>query len=406
MIDNINRLSLSDKLYMIVNPSSFSLSNRSLINFYKNEWTEDIEKNMNPGVIELEYDEYENLKLRCNNVVEDSGNETVCKELNRFYKKVIFTHCESKENIKDLLCLFNIELDWLIRNIDLIPINGRKDYFSKITVCFLDLLRYKVRAHEIVVNNNCDIAPGDEELRSFYDHYISHLITELITSDNDRYLALISYLLLTYLEVDESTKFPEILDSIVGAKLRKYHSVIMDTLVTMLKGKVNPIAIIDSICVEPGDKMMDLMKREGKLCIEKNYKKDKVSDILRNGELCIGDSVFGDKPINLESLMREIYRLNTECIKDYVGENKVINFSISEREVGYLKMKEKLPVCKVLTKKDGFYTLTRYEDISYLLFKMYNDNKCYGISFPEGFKGERKVVIFDIPRELDYKLEI
>ena len=109
MIDNINRLSLSDKLYMIVNPSSFSLSNRSLINFYKNEWTEDIEKNMSPGVIELEYDEYENLKLRCNNVVEDSGNETVCKELNRFYKKVIFTHCESKENIKDLLCLFNIE---------------------------------------------------------------------------------------------------------------------------------------------------------------------------------------------------------------------------------------------------------------------------------------------------------
>ena len=54
-----------------------------------------------------------------------------------------------------------------------------------------------------------------------------------------------------------------------------------------------------------------------------------------------------------------------------------------------------------------FYTLIRYHGESYLLFlKEGNNSVCFGLSFPANSDGERYLVSFSIPDELDYKLEI
>jgi hypothetical protein len=59
-----------------------------------------------------------------------------------------------------------------------------------------------------------------------------------------------------------------------------------------------------------------------------------------------------------------------------------------------------------MTKEDGFYTLTRYEDKSYLLFKIMGDSKCYGISFPSEYGGGRKVVMFNMPTDYEYAMSM
>jgi hypothetical protein len=176
-------------------------------------------------------------------------------------------------------------------------------------------------------------------------------------------------------------------------------------VVQLLKGDVSAMTILDNIKDETISNWSTNIIDTGKRYLSNNYEKNKICDRINHGGLVIGDDVL-NHTISLAELVIELDKLSTEHIKDYVGEQSMIDFSTTERQIGYLKSHEGLPVTKILMPSGQFYTLTKYKDETYLLFTISGKHELYGISFPAGFRGSRKLVVFEIPENLDYKLEI
>ena len=403
MIENIDRLSSSDKLFMIHNPKSFSLPTISTINFNREKWMEEIELKLHPDVI--------NKVIIDHNIICDISSISyvtrgkVSSDIEDVVTKKIIEisdmACETKENINDIFSMFGYVLKVIDENFIQTPNQYKKDV---VEYFLCRLFMHKLQAHEIYEKTITDIAPGDNLLREYCSHTLRWLIKEILSSNLSYDKAsVILYQICKYLTLDEKSSNLKILVNL-ACIIHPYLEFedLMNSTVTLLKERIDALTAINKISVDEVSEMSKLIISNAKRTIENNYEKNKVSSKLNNGGLCVGDNVFDDGVIIASKLLMELDMLSAENLKDYIGENKITSFGIPENDIGYLRLREKLPICKVLTKESGFYTLTRYENTSYLLFKIVGDSKCYGISFPSEFGGGRKVVVFDIPTNYEY----
>lgn len=406
MIENIDRLSCEDKLFMIHNPKCFSLPTSSTISFNRETWMKDIELKLHPEVINKAIIDrnticdISTISYVTRGKMPDYIENSVTKRL----VQIVDMPCETKENINDILSMFGFVL-----NVINDSLRDSKEYkIGVVKYFFLRLFLWKLQAHEIYVNTTTDIAPGDKLLKEYYFKTLRWLIPEMMCykSSYDK-IAVVLYQICKYLYIDEKSSQLKILaDSVCTVHSHLEYEELMGKTAMLLKEQVDALSVINNIADRNATNMTEIIIDSAKRKIEDNYEKNKISSKLNNGGLCIGDNVFDNGFMLSSKLLMELEMLSEDRLKDYIGENKYTTFEIPENDIGYLKLREKLPICKIMTKDDGFHTLTRYEDKSYLLFKIIGDPKCYGISFPSDFGGGRKVVVFDVPTNYEYVLSM
>ena len=406
MLKYLNILNLREKNFMVNNPSSFSLPSRALINFHGNEWTEEIKKGLSKDIIEEDLRQYENIRKLLVEIPNNISDTEISDRFSKLFRTIWNSPSETKEDSCRIISLFNIEhykIGYPENKTELVQ---RNNYMKKIILCFLSILKYKLKAHEIMNKSTSELGTGDNVLQSYISSELSLLLDEFVKSHDRNHLYMVIYMIYKYLNIDpDNVKYPS-LYRIAFEIHGVYESEMSNVIDKMFKDDINAINIIDKVSDNDRDGFSIFTKNKAKRIMEENYLKNKVSDKTIRGELCIGDDIFGDTSIDVNTLMIEISKLNQEAIKDYIGGDKSISYGISENEVGYLKLKEKLPVCKLLNKKGEFYTLSRYEDKPILLFKVNNIKKIFGLSFPIGDEGKRQLVCFELPENTYYKLEI
>lgn len=405
MIENIDRLTPRDKLFMIYNKKSFSLPTSSSISFYENDWNKEIELTVHPGEIEQMVDQ--SMKIFSTSTLKSLTFQHrvpvhVQESIFKMMQEISEMPCETKENICDIIAIFGVVLKKIYLNSNSIPSWNGYEY-GIVKYFFEVLLPWKLRAHEILVRTTTDILPSDKNLQEFYLKTLRCIIQEIICEKSTyEKMAILIYQVCMYLGLHEDSLILSIIiDSMVT--MFNYNNEQLKLLVLTLFSKdTDSLHMIDNISDRPVSDLSNIIINDTRRCIEENYKKNKISTRIKNGGLCIGDDVFDNGGISVSHLLVELDKLSEDRLKDYIGENKFTSFEIPENDIGYLRLKEKLPVCKVMTKENGFYTLTRYDNKSYLLFKISGDSKCYGISFPSDFGGKRKVVMFDLPKNYEY----
>lgn len=406
MLERFNSLTIREKNFILSNPQSFSLPTRVLINFNSNEWRKEIEQGLNKSVLNEDSKIRESLRGDIINIPNDVSNPEIADLFSRLLRKLWVAPCETKQDICDIISTFNVTHEKILIREPRLEAFERSKYMRSVVLCFLELLLYKLKAHEIMLKNNSSITTQDKVIEEYCNCQLRYLIEEFINSKDNYHTYMIIFMIYKYLGISTmENRYPSL--SYIAYELHNIDQLsLVDVLRDMYNGTVNAMHIIDKIKFDNYSEFSSMIITDAKRAIEENYKKNKVSDKTINGELVIGDPVFSDSGIVVNSLLIEMEKLNVESIRNYIGADKIIDYSISEREVGYLKLKEELPICKLLTKKGKFYTLTRYGDTPYLLFKVFNNRRLFGLSFPADYEGERKLLSFDIPENLDYKLEI
>lgn len=412
MINNIDRLTDYDKLMMIMRKTSFSYPTRATIDFYKSIWLDEIKTKIGEKEILQEENEtvtcWDKIYMNCKC---DQLPAYITSMSTRFFQDIYQMPCETKENIADLICVFGSYLEKLEFDNNIKTINP--EYTINMINTFFNLaLRHKLSAHIIMNKNSTDIMVEDPNRATFFYEQFTILIDELLSFTCNEYSSLIIYMMVRYLGSENNKK---LINALVESKCIMFYikaEPIFTFLDELIKGDTTALQIIDRV----GDGSIDnshihtnfwgsFVIDHAKRCLEENYEKNKVCNVINHGGIAIGDNVFDDD-VTLNELVIELNKLSIDYIKDYIGQNRIVSFKIEPKYIGYIKVREKLDICKVLMPKSGFYTIIRHNDITYLLFTLYGDNNLYGISFPSGFKGVRKLITFEIPANLDYKLEI
>lgn len=406
MIEKLNLLSLEDKLFMINNPNSFSLPSRVIINYNTRQWMEDINNGLSTKVIEYEKEKCAEINEIITQVPTLIDDPDTVDMFSKLFRKIWIMPCESKQDICNIIALFNVYHEKFTKAKLSIAVDKYDKYIKKIIKAFLKILKFKLTAHEIANQSNSDIACGDELLNKYCNSEFKCLVDDFLNSTDLNHLVIVLYMIYAYLDLDVvgmgAPTFKPIVRDLHGYGIDE----ITASLISVDNGDVNAMEMIDNVDVMDTTKFTSFILKSCKRAIEENYRKNKVSDKGVHDELVIGDPVFLNSGITVNNLLVEIAKLNEDSIRNYIGGDKIISYNISEREIGYLKVREELPICKLLDKKGNFYTLTNYDNKSYLLFNVYNSDKLFGLSFPADYAGERKLISIEIPNNLDYKLEI
>ena len=261
-------------------------------------------------------------------------------------------------------------------------------------------------ANVIYNKTKSDIQASDKGLNEYLNNINKILFSEIGTTRESYASALVIKDLMDNLHITMKDK--SCVEFLLDGKKYYNHedsSSIKHILEKLLDSKVSALNIIDRVSSsdlgEFGDKLLQFSKRK----IEENYIKSKISKEVNNEILCIGDDVFPDhEPINVGNLLIEIDKLSDEEIKNYIGEDKTVIYTLDENDIGYIKNSLKAPLCKVLRKGEKFNTLAKIHGISVLLFKVYGDNTVYGISFPPSNGGIRKLIQVTVPAGKDFTM--
>jgi hypothetical protein len=406
MIEHIERLTPEDKLFMILNSFSFTPSTKSTIDFYRSSWMGEIDKKLSHQAFEQgeiavskSWDSVMNLLSKKLNADEKMVSDTI-----RVFRTIKGMPSETKEQISEILNYFNSLQMKFLHDHEFRKSNAQY-ICDAITVFYKTVLACKMGAHEVMVRCNMDVLPADENQYQFFCHELRHLFTEFMEAKTLNYSAVVIYMIITYLNNEKTALYQVLVNS--KCALNNFDKVELSRLVVeLLDGEISALKLIDSIDEDHCTKWTSEIIEKSKTCLTKNYEKNKICDRVRHGGLVIGDDVLSHN-VELNELVIELDKLSKDTIKDYCGEITPINYVISKRQVGYLKVYEKLPVTKVLMPNGNFFTLTKYDGESYLLFnKEDNSGEFYGISFPCGNGGVRKIISFSIPDELDYEFEI
>ena len=404
MIENMERLLPEHKLFMIFNTDSFSNSTKVSIDFYRSSWYQELEETQSVNtILEME----KNSIALWNNIFIHTEDFNIPKEvsvfMDRFFKEVKSMPSETKEQMKEIILYFRYAFDFLMEN--KVHFTKNPEYFKKqIELFFKKALPSKVTAFEIMHSLNEDIRPADENKYLFYSKELRILIEEFMMNTSVPYSAFVIYLICKLLDSEGKGLYNILVDS-KSAMFDMGHDELEKCVISLLNGDTSAMNMIDLVKDEDISQWTKNIIETGKNLLTRNYEKKKICDRINHGGLVIGDNVFNDK-VSINELIIELDKLSKDHIKDYIGENHMIDFFIDERQSGFIKENKKLPLCKVLMPDGKFFTIIKYNSESYLLFTVSGDTSLYGISFPSGYQGNRKLIKFEIAYNLDYKLEI
>lgn len=396
MIKNTNILTLKDKLYMLNNETCFSMSTRSSIGYHKSDWESEVNINIPSSTIE----EAQSAKTRVKSSMVGNASGIDTSFINRLMNEI---NLETNESIVDfILYCKNTFKTWKKRN-------GFKSEIleSAYNILYNFYVPYKITANYIYKKTQADIVSNDTGLNEYLFSMNKLLFKEVGMTKPREASALTIYLLMKNLGLTE--KDTGVLEFFIMGKkyYNKEDAAAVEKIVNRLfTGKDDALNVLDRITNDDlgsyGDNMLAFAKRG----MENNYIKSKISEEVNNGSLCIGEDIFPDhEPMRLDNLLIELDKLNEEEIQDYIGKEKMITFLLEPSEIAYLRHDSKLPICKVLRKKDGFYTLTKVDNVSYLLFKTHGYNSVFGISFPPSIGGRRKLLKIKVPNNFNYEIK-
>lgn len=402
MIRDISNLSDEHKIYMLYNSKCFSPSVVAKIRFNRPEWEETVGVTLSEDKKRI----LENtiVTLRNNFLAKTKPNEKIPEEkigslfITLSSDRVIM---ESDETIYDFMsvCLTHIKR---IKK----QCNPSNDELGRVFSAIYDvIIPWKITANIIKKKCDADVRPTDENLFNFSTKINSILFKEMTSRQDEFASAIVIYNLLTSLGLTLDDKAAvEFLLMTKEYVCKESSGKILDNLKKLFKNDNAALNIIDKVGIDTlggfGEMILNFSKRK----IEDNYKKTKVSEEVGSNTLIIGNDVFDNAETNLSDIIIDLDKLNEEEIKRYVGKEKVISYFLDERENGFLRKEEELPLCKVLRKGMGFITVIRFDDKQYLMFKIQGNPNLFGISFPPGPEGNRMLTKFEVPKRYDYKM--
>ena len=401
MIKNIENLTMEDKLFMLKNKKCFSMSTKSSITMNREEWESEIEREYTPDDIMKSENLEKDVKSRIFSYVQNINKIDIKNFVDELMNGIIL---ETTESIVDFLIYCRNHIYSWQKNKKISP----EEIGNLYKMLYSEYIPYKIRANSIYEKTSQNIKASDDTLNSFLYNIKASLFSQVSTFQDSNTSAMVIYLLMNALGLTEKNE--NVLDFfLLGKKYLNHEDIskIKPTVLKLLNGKSDALNIIDKISYsdigENSSKLLDFAKRS----MEKNYVKSKISDEIHGSSLCIGEDIFPDHaPMRLDDLLMELDKLTEEEIKNYIGEEKMISYSLSENDIGYLKKGESLPICKVLRKNDNFYTITKIDNESYLLFKVLNSDQIFGISFPPSNGGRRKLMTLSVPKKITYTMAI
>ena len=400
MIKHPEFLSVKDKLFMLTNKKCFTNSTRTAINFNSEEWMSMIENTVPPETIAAMEKLPNHTKSRLLTIMPNvSKPEMVEKFVDSLCNDVVL---ETSEGIRNFLSFAHTNIVNISKKCKLNPDQISNMYGALITV----YIPWKITANSIMKKASTEISASDKKLSDYLTNINKILFQELGVVKEPVASAVLIHYLMDNLDID--IKNNQCIDFFLDCK--KYYnnessSSIHSILKKLADGKVDALNVIDRVSTVElgnyGDKLLEFSKRK----MEENFIKNKICKEVNNESLCIGDDVFPDhEPINVGNLLIELDKLSDEEIKNYIGEDKTVIYTLDENDIGYIKNSLKAPLCKVLRKGERFNTLAKIHDISVLLFKVYGDNTIYGISFPPSNGGIRKLIQVTVPAGKDFTM--
>lgn len=397
MIENFNNLSKNDLLYILCNSSNFSNATQRIIRDNNDELVARTE--LYTPVQEVSYP-----KDEVNRVLSLLDNDTGCKCMKEFFQSVRYTlPSESSQEVYDMIALFLISLEKMV------TIDRGHNLFNQAHMSaklfFKTILPFKLNAHYISIKSRANIIPADGVLLEYFIKGIGILIDDFIESNMNNYTAVTLIMITDYFSKYTNDKFVSrmlLAKYVYNNNEYRFSSVSIDKVKEIMSGKSNIIDIIDNIH-GIDNRYLDIVKNNAKRIVEKNYTKSNVSDVLESGSIFAGDNIFSED-LSLLDVDREITVLTEGRINDYLDTDKIY-YSFNESDLGYLKKREELGLCKVVRKNFNQYLLTE-KDGDYFLLYGKGDNKVYGISLFEDCDNGRKQLEIDIPKNREYRLTI
>ena len=409
MIKGIENLSLREKLFMIYNTEIFPLSLRSTINFNKDEWMKDITKNIRESDINDASSQKLNIINNYKEIIESMivGNDSRRVGIKRFMDILMDTQFSTKEDICNFLIYMDMEMNQSFLAL------SRENKSILYNIIFRDIIPYKLNAYEINESLQEDIRPEDDLLYSYVHYNLRYLFEMFCSSVSLNAVTFVIYMITKELPLNDKLKNDISLlayTKIIMSDITSYNTdEVIDNCIKIRRGDINALNILDNVIYDGREKnkftgFIEFISNKASRDIKESYKKNVICDNISDKLLAIGDNILPEA-MDLHDLIIEIEKLQPDYLKDYIGELNNITYEINEKDIGYLKVREHTPICKLLY-NNKFYTIIKYKEVSYLLFYIIGKNSCYGISFPSGYGGDRSLVSFNIPETLDYKLEL
>ena len=402
MIKYPENLSIDDKMFMIHNKKCFINSDRSFINFNSSEWESLINEQKSieeiNNSLELPKRVKRDMLGKLHNIC--LKTDSVYKFVDNLCNSVVL---ETNENIVDFILFVHNHIQHFKNRYKFSPSELYTVYDSLFSV----YIPWKIQANRIYKKCLSNIKAADEFINNYHEYIMITLFSELRVVKDPSVAALISYMILVNLNITSNDKkiiefFFDVAKNYIGTDTRVY----MKNLNDLMDAKISTTNMIDRISFNGLDGYEDMIKSDAKRKIEDNYLKSKISDEVNNTNICIGEDIFPDhEPMNITYLLADIDMLDEEEIKRYIDKDKDIIYEINENDIGYLKKEHNAPICKILRKEKGFNTITKIDNVSYLLFKTIGSTDLFGISFPKSNGGQRKLITLTIPNNIDYKLK-
>ena len=387
MLNHISRLNYLEKLYLIESKCNFSLSTRVQIEFNEKIWMDEIKTYIHPDKIDKSK-EYINDIFNCKSIKSEINSDDF-RNIRKFITSSpiefdISDRDEGSGYIKSYLDC--VELFQKCANL-IGNVNSKKNIVNFI---IKEIIPWKLNGYKIISKCNTENAPNDKLLLDNILNEPKRLFCSIVEASDGsvKFLSVLIYLFLQSTNMQEYPLcIPKLLNNanLISDKKSKE---IVDTISTIDKENISEhiAEIIDS------GKVSNLSVSDNLI---ENYDKNNMSTEVDSFGLIIGDSIFDDEL----NLFIEIDKLMDD-IDNYVDSS--VDLQLDEDQIGYLRVRERVPMCKLLKRDGKFITLIKYEDNPFMMYKTHHN--LMGISFPSKEDGTRKIIKFEVPTKLKYSI--
>lgn len=415
---DVNKLSPDDRLFMVFNRGCFRRSVQLIISLNMEGWMQEVETQMNPDKVKKIKGLYRAIKKEQKKVLDlipeptqDDENTPEVQEngtkdlIKRFFKTL---DVELALDSNDAVGEFMIYVSGFITALK-VKHSPMPDVLKALyNYVFKVYFPWKITANEIVRKVYQNTVTEDKTLLKFISKSLRTMIQNIMSSHDVNVVSLCTFYLLketniTY-NIESVSKMIKDMKGVLNPNDDMEQ--LTYNVAKLMHGDDDALTFIDQVDSNGISKFGDILIKDAKRRISGNYMTSKLGQEVKNYGLCLGDDIFPDGgSMRLENLMVELASLTESEIQKYVGSNESVSYQLLPGDVGYLRETEKLPLCKILRKDNGFMTLAKYDNTSYLMFKLQGKDAIYGISFPAtSIDGTRKAIQFERPSGTDYEM--